>query len=455
VSVGVLRPARALGPSAALAAGACIVAATAVGVSAAARPSLTTIAVLGLAGVWLARISPAVPLGCIGLPTLVIALVGRDPFGAGTVRAAMFAWTMLSVAFFVRRHGLAGGSLFNVPVVASVLIGVVLLLGTFHSPDPSYGWFKTEDFAAVNLAAMTAAICIAHRRDDLDLFALLTLVVAVAAALVLLHGLHAGGLNSSVGGRYSIAVDEHPIELGRDAATGILLALYLGAAARRRVVRVLALATLPILAIALFAAGSRGPVLGLAASAVVFFALAARTRVARRRISFVALGVAASSVVVPRVVPHNDLARGLQILVNGLGASSNGRGQLWSEAATVFGNHTLVGIGTGGFAYLEPIQRYPHNLVLELAVETGILGAGLVLWAIAVAYQKSFATWRHASDDRARLASALVVAFLTGAVVNACVSGDLPVNGAVWIGLGLACGGWAAAHGRDRMVRHG
>ena len=417
------------------------------------RPSLAVFAVVTVVGIALARVSPAVPLGCIGLPTLVIALLGHDPFGAGTVRAAMFGWTILSVAFFVHRKGLAAGSFLNVPVTASVLVGVVLLVATFHSPDPSYGWFKTEDFAAVNLVAMVAAVCISQCADDFDLFATLTLAVAVAAALVLLHGLHAGDLNSSVGGRYSIAADEHPIELGRDAATGILLALYLAAGARRRLVRGLALAALPILAVALFAAGSRGPVLGLVASGVVFIALAARSSVARRRIALVALGVATSVAVVPRVVPHNDVSRGLQVLVNGLGASSNGRSQLWSEATTVFGNHTLFGIGTGGFAYLEPVQRYPHNLILELAVETGILGAGLALWAIAIAYRKSLATWRHSLDDRTRLASALVVAFLTGAAVNAGLSGDLPINGAVWIGVGLACGGWAAARRSGQVVQ--
>jgi O-antigen ligase len=442
---------RVIGP-AALAVGLALAGAVAV----TSDPAFVAVVLIAAVGLILARVSPAIPLGCIGVPTLVIALAGRDPFGAGSVRAGMCCWTLASVWFFVRRHGrLNLTAVRSAPVIASVLLALMLLLGTTWSTDPSYGWFKAEDFVAVNLVALAAALCIGQRRRDFAVFAGVTFVIAVAAAIVLLHGLNTGSLSPSVGGRFSIAADEYPIALGRDAAEGILFGLYFALHARRGTVRLAALAALPVLAVALFAAGSRGPVLGLAVGGAVFLALAVTTAAARRRIALVAVAVAASAITVSQLAPRNDLARALQVLLSGPGVSSNGRTGLWSVAIGAFERHPFAGIGSGSYATLNPIERYPHNFLLEVAVELGVLALILLLAAVVTAFAKVLRAWRSADLASDRLRAALVAALLAMAVVNASLSGDLTTNGAVWVGFGLACASavWARRAQQASAVR--
>ena len=49
----------------------------------------------------------------------------------------------------------------------------------------------------------------------------------------------------------------------------------------------------------------------------------------------------------------------------------------------------------GGFAALDPAEVYPHNLVLEMAVELGVLGAIAVVTMIVIMLRRALRMWQR------------------------------------------------------------
>jgi O-antigen ligase len=98
-----------------------------------------------------------------------------------------------------------------------------------------------------------------------------------------------------------------------------------------------------------------------------------------------------------------------------------------------------LGIGTGGFAAVSPLEVYPHNLVLEVAAEFGLLGlVPLVLALIAGVVAIARSVRAPLATDRGL--SVLVAALFTAALVNAMFSTDITANSDVWLLLGLGVG---------------
>ncbi len=96
-----------------------------------------------------------------------------------------------------------------------------------------------------------------------------------------------------------------------------------------------------------------------------------------------------------------------------------GRANLWADGYRLFTNHSLIGVGPGGFQEKsffgsDPDGRWVHNEFLQTAAETGFVGLCLLLaligWSI-------FALARHPTDV-STVAALTVVAFALGATVD-------------------------------------
>jgi tetratricopeptide (TPR) repeat protein len=85
-----------------------------------------------------------------------------------------------------------------------------------------------------------------------------------------------------------------------------------------------------------------------------------------------------------------------------LSTGSNNRGTWWREAWEAFEGEPLIGIGAGGFEYIHRMLREskidvtePHNLALQFAAETGLVGFALFAGAMGAAL---VAVWRRRGD---------------------------------------------------------
>ncbi len=393
--------------------------------------------------VFLAWHSVAYALAFAGLPPVLFALLGSNPFPPGGVSQLLAGWIALAVAFVLIRQVDAPplAVMLSVPPIATVALTAWMAIRLGASAAPEYGQQKLQLFIAGNVAFLIGGLVVGWRPRHLRLLVMLVFAVSLAGGAVLGYKFLTGAAQTVLPDRFSISEAENPISLGRDSASGLLIGIYLLLTVRSNFLRATVVATIPVLAIALVAAGSRGPVAGAIGGLGVLAAFAVTTRSARRRLLVVAGAALASILVVPLIVPSAAVSRSLEIFsASGGGLSSNGRTGLWGQAIEAFTHNTFVGIGTGGFSAIQVAELYPHNLFLESAAELGVVGLVLVTALVLGAAVQGLRGWRSIRDPQERLLAALMLALLATGVVNSLFSGALPDNRVAWLWAGAATG---------------
>lgn len=394
-----------------------------------------------------ARISVAVPLGLGGFAAPIVALVGHDPFPARSVPLISFAWIMLAVAFAFRRG--VGSSLrraASAPLVLSTLALFALLLVRLPATtDSSYGNLKLQLFVIGDLAVLVGGILLGRRSGDIELYLLLTLFIDALSGILVLRQL--GTASSGATDRYGLPL-QNVISLGVQGAEALMVATFLLVKGRRRWHQLFAAAVIPVSLVALLASGSRGPVLGGSLGLLVLLVMLARSRRAALRIVALGVVVVASFVLVLQLVPSGAAHRSLSIVTGTKsGLASNGRDQLWTAAWDTFSAHPLLGVGTGSFAthgrrIVCPgpgcLDRYPHNVVLEMAAELGILGAVLMI-VVIVSAAVAILRVRSLGGRRAEYTPILFALFVA-ASTTAMLTGDVSGDGGIWLQGGIALG---------------
>jgi O-antigen ligase len=423
------------------------------------RPTYALLLPLALIAAWLAWKSPAIPLALGGIPPLVDAIVGTDPLPKGGFTLLFSAWIALGIGFVIVRgtHHAPARALLSIPVLASCFLLGLMVFRLGASPDHAYGSQKVQLYVADVLIFFVGAVFVGSRRADLQLFFMVLLGLTAISSLVFLAQLVGGAAQQVFNGRFSLASQEYPIDLARASADGLLVAVYFLLSAERRSLRVPVAVATPVVAIAMIAAGSRGPVVAFVVGLAALLALSAATPQARRRFAVLGAIFALIAVVVPLIVPSSAIGRALSTIVGSAsGLSSNGRSSLWSAAISSFSHHFALGLGTGGFAAqpaaISDLVQYPHNLFLEVASELGIVGL-VALLAILIGLAGRLATlWRSTRGEDKLLSSILIALFVT-ALTNACISEAIYGNGEVWQWGGLALGmGAAMARGPARAA---
>jgi O-antigen ligase len=400
--------------------------------------------------VYLAVRSLAFPVALAGVPSILIGLYGSDPLPSKGVFALLTAWLFLGLGIALLSgawpSSRAARRILAPPIVLIVVLALLLIVRV----DPgSYPRSKIELFLAQSVPLLLAGMLIALRATTFRLFILLTLGVALAGAVVLAQHLSSNDATQLFTARFTIGTTYNPIWVGRTAAIGVLisLALILGNFSRR--ISLVGYVSLPFLAIALLASGSRGPVVALLAALVVLVGLAMQNRQLRRRLAQIALGVVAAVVVAALIVPSSAVDRSASFLFgNASGLSSNGRTHLWGQALSLFYSHFWTGVGTGGFANYAPTGIfYPHNIVLEVGAELGVLGVLALVAFLFLALRTAFRVWREATSHEERIAAALILSMLVATVLNSLLSDAMETTDTLCLVVGLAYG----LHARARM----
>jgi O-antigen ligase len=194
---------------------------------------------------------------------------------------------------------------------------------------------------------------------------------------------------------------------------GCAAALGLAVHARGKPVSTLITAAALALAIS-FASGTRGSVVAIwiafGAGAAVLPAL--RTLRAWAMLLMATVSAAGISLLLP--VP--DTLYGIQRIVASAGQTtlnqmSSGRLDMWRSAWRAFLHRPLFGYGEGQMAWVAPnaqdVYFQPHNIVLQLLLQWGLLGTAL-FGALAIPVARS--CWRVAGANPAAAAPAYLVA---------------------------------------------
>lgn len=269
--------------------------------------------------------------------------------------------------------------------VATCLLGL-LVWGALSVPFALTGGLALQfwiDFARAIVMYFVIAGCV-RSTADVERLVLVYFGVTVLYTLVILSRFQLGPDNWRLGRLYYYDAND----LATLIATAMPLGLYFALAHRRIILRLLALAGLLVLVVALIRSGSRGGFLAfLAISAFIlvgFTTIRARTRVAGLVLLLTVLGATASDQYWTQmqtiIHPHEDYNL----------TDDAGRVRIWKRGIGYMVDHPIVGVGMGNFPTAEGTLSAQarereergrgvrwgaaHNTFVQIGAELGIPG---------------------------------------------------------------------------------
>lgn len=232
-------------------------------------------------------------------------------------------------------------------------------------------------------------------------------------------------------------------------AAGVVLALVLAAAgAHRPVLRLAPLALAVLLGYGVLLTGSRGAAIGIVAG----LAAALATRVVPRLTGVTVAGLAATLIA---LVPFGLTPRAELLWLDGLygrpTGDISGRLWIWPYAVSTWSESPLNGSGAGVFISTNPYEIGPHNLLLTVGNDLGLVGVLLYFGAMTAALVVAARTGR---------AGLLLACAFTGVMLPIWLTGQWETSLAFWLVLALVTvlpGIWgppvAPRHSRARRPR--
>jgi O-antigen ligase len=408
-------------------------------------PATALIALAGPQVVLLLAGGLIVVVAAIFAPGVVLAMLLLVPFYKGAaqpyipvdITVLLAALNVAQVIPVLRNRRRANRSVIGLALWGT--LALLVIAGIIYAPDQQLAMSRATTFLAVLfLPILPAALRVSSERLYLRQF--LNTILGLGVLTVVL-----GLLALSSTERLSV-LGADTISVSRAALLVPILGLSLVARGTNRGIQFLMAVLIPMAIIVALASGSRGPLI----VAFLIAAAGAAIRVARVRHidwrligTIAALAVACGVVVVVAApaLPTSSLERFTLLwdfVQGGISregtlasdASTGARLDLFGAALTMFADRPVTGYGMGGFEVISPRilgpaepNTYPHNAILQLAAEFGLVGLALFVALILIALARPLP--QRATSSALRV---LFVFFL----LNAMVSGDIFDDRMMW-----------------------
>lgn len=314
-----------------------------------------------------------------------------------TVMAAVLVLIAMLYSFVKRRGQLR--DIISIPLGVFLLLAVILLLSLAYTSAPNYGFQKSARFATLTLIAFIAPVFFTHSLKDLKLIVwilfVVGLILAVGTIIAPQSAILRAGADYSTRGTF---LEANPLNTAGKMATASIIAFcFVIMAHSSNRVRIISLAVIPPMLIGMIITGSRGPLLGIALTLPIAMV------VCRRHASKAWQLIVVSVVVIMFIASFAMLSEQITSRISDLWKSdydlreaTSSRTYRFSWVMDHAAEHPVLGHGAGAWSVdREGVDErsYPHNIILELLYETGLVGAfllSLFLWLI-------FKRWRQAA----------------------------------------------------------
>jgi O-antigen ligase len=292
-------------------------------------------------------------------------------------------------------RGQAAATVLFLLLVASIAISV------FYTPNLEQGSGKALRFAVFETLSFFFPILFLKTRKDVRQFVLICVLIGFAlSAKVMVTLLHP---SQSV-----LQGDTDITQLGDGMMLSIsLLMMLFSVGAFGRTFRTVSIA---ILSFALVSCAARTPLIGFLVSITItaLFATGEIGRISRRTLSFtaiaiVALGIPAlmwlETLPATQAKLHYKTAE-LEAAISGSpfqGGTVERRLDFYRSAGLAMSQHPVIGVGAGGWSIFYSKQdspRYPHNFVLEVGAEQGLIGLTILLALLALLFRDALRALR-------------------------------------------------------------
>ena len=314
----------------------------------------------------------------------------------------------------------------------------------------SYYWTPSEGYAKEKLLYLgiltfwpflACTFIISRDFERLKRFAAALVLFSVWVAVESIQGY----TKVAVAGQQVSALSGNYLGLGRVIGPAALVLLMYGIAiGRQRRRQWGALLTVAGYAFILLILGGRGPLLATCLPALVpllyglRFRKGGRVAVARYAkplaVSLAVGGLA--TIYFASTMVFSTLKRMSGLFSGSFGASITIRLDMYRQALQIWSEHLFLGAGIGGWPVLAgngDVKMYPHNMILEVLAELGLVGLSLLCLLVGTAFWRF---WKNHDLRRAPWAMLIFLLFLN-AFLNAMVTGDLTDNRIVFAFLGL------------------
>jgi len=261
------------------------------------------------------------------------------------------------------------------------ILGLLIFFMGAGFTENAYTTDKIVRFWLVTLPGIFAALCIVRDRDSLRRFLWSVFAVGMALGVLSLPSL----LKAHVILRVS-ALGGCPIQFARNLGLSFLVALMFLSRSRLKPILFGAMVLAGLLVLA---SGSRAPGMSLlGVSLLVFLAYWWRLKGGLKKLAVVYLAapflfyILANLFNILSALPFLSTKR-YTMLAEDIELAGSSRHILWEAAWAGFRTNPW-GWGTGSFAAMGPSSdlKFPHNIVLEVAFELGLLGLFLTLFII-------------------------------------------------------------------------
>lgn len=345
---------------------------------------------------------------------------------------------LLAIGLLVLRSESLGVS--RSVLVVLLVFGLFLLyagLSMWWSSSSAYALFKFSRLAVVCSLLVLAPVLAFPEKDRVYSFLKLSLYMSLLVAALVVYGY----FSPDYARPYEIYGSASHIRPGRAIGFGIVVATHYVLAARRSADRYAYGLVLGVLLFGIVISESRGPfVAAIGASGILILLDLSLTRGETYRaylfVLLSALGLVALvvlHVVFGIAIPTFD--RIVPLLQGNLDPSTTGRLQLYYGGVVHWLESPVFGNGLGSFApwfYGEDAMGYPHNFVIEILAELGLIGLLLFGAVLCVASRSLVA------NLRTHPVAILLFGLLVFALLNASLSKDLQGNRILFGVIGLA-----------------
>ena len=324
-------------------------------------------------------------------------------------------------------------------------LATVTAISYLYSPAPAYGWDKLTRFVVISGILFFAPIVLIKKTDDVRHFTLAMLVCAILLSIKLLFGVNDASLFDSSGHPLSSENrDVTQIGAGQVVGIGLLWLLFCPHCSLRRFSLMI---SVPLLCAALIASVARGPILFFLAVLVPFLflrrvrAAVTSTNVWLPLLLSGLLAFAGSLYWLQRQEAAQEKFRTkraeIEEVLRGSSTPTYTAGRrltLYRWALRMFAEKPLTGWGLGGWSYYvldRDVPAYPHNLVLEIAAEEGVVGLaalGALLLTVLLAMRR---IWRSSPD------LTFIAPVFAFSLLATMTSGDINVNRPLWLWCGV------------------
>jgi O-antigen ligase len=349
---------------------------------------------------------------------------------------------LIAMAFdFVKKGGQLK-NIINIPLGVFLALVALMFFGLTYTSAPNYGFQKSTRFATFGLIAFLAPIVFTHNFKDIRSIIRMLLAVGIIVAVGTIMAKDVMlGIPSQTG-----FLESDVLGTGETIGTAAIIAFIFAIMTNTpKPLKIISIALMPVLVLAIILTGGRGPLMGL-----VFIWLVTML-VCRRGTSKVWQLFIIGAIVITLMLSFVKLPEEITGRISNLWAGSYEREQavrsrtdLFFWATERFHERPILGHGTGAFAVDwggQDIRLYPHNILIESIYEQGLAGGvtlSLFLWLI-------FRRWRKASKliplyelDTGIFQTVHTVGLLfLFALIQAMKSGDLDGNRPTFFGAGL------------------